>query len=202
MERSLFGALLIIAAGIALRFGRPGPRRCSLALARFGAGIAVANVLLPSLLKRDFPEPHRQPDRRLRDHVGIGPGARIRRGDPCELPGSSWQLSAASTLVFPLAALMVWIPPSFARPRRPAGGELASRTHGGPIWHSGAGLAGDGLLLGLGTSLVFYIIVGWLQDSRAEQVIRQRQWLSSLHGVSQLATAVPGLILGPMASRG
>ncbi|WP_375775181.1 hypothetical protein ACE103_24325 [Bradyrhizobium sp. ma5] len=49
MERSLFGALLVIVAGIALRSS--GPVWALFAgTATIGAGIAVANVLLPSLL--------------------------------------------------------------------------------------------------------------------------------------------------------
>ena len=54
IERSLFGALLLIAAGIGLR--SIGPIwALFLGTGIFGGGIAVANVLLPSLLKRDFP---------------------------------------------------------------------------------------------------------------------------------------------------
>ncbi len=54
MERSLFGALLLLVAAIAVRSS--GPAWCLyLGTAGIGAGIAVCNVLLPSLLKRDFP---------------------------------------------------------------------------------------------------------------------------------------------------
>src|SRR5690242_4389982 len=54
IERSLFGALLLILAGIGLR--SVGPIwALFLGTGIFGAGIAVGNVLLPSLLKRDFP---------------------------------------------------------------------------------------------------------------------------------------------------
>ena len=55
IERSLFGALLLIAAGIGLRSVGP-VWVLFLGTGIFGVGIAVGNVLLPSLLKRDFPD--------------------------------------------------------------------------------------------------------------------------------------------------
>src|SRR5262249_41917076 len=54
IEKSLFAAMLIVASGIALR-STGSISALFLGTATIGAGIAVANVLLPSLLKRDFP---------------------------------------------------------------------------------------------------------------------------------------------------
>ncbi|MGY2989213.1 MFS transporter [Bradyrhizobium sp. USDA 4508] len=53
--------------------------------------------------------------------------------------------------------------------------------------------------LGL-TSLVFYIIVGWL-PAILVQASYPAATAGTLHGVLQLATALPGLILGPMVRR-
>src|SRR5262249_2249885 len=53
LERSLFGALVMIMIGIVAR--TVGPLwALYLGTCVIGAGIAVCNVLLPSLLKRDF----------------------------------------------------------------------------------------------------------------------------------------------------
>ena len=54
LERALFTALVLIGGGVALRSA--GPLGCLYGgTAVIGAGIALGNVLLPSLLKRDFP---------------------------------------------------------------------------------------------------------------------------------------------------
>lgn len=53
MERSLFTALLLICAGIALR-SLPSSLLLFIGTAVIGCGIALGNVLLPGMLKRDF----------------------------------------------------------------------------------------------------------------------------------------------------
>ena len=54
MERSLFLALLLICAGIAVR-SLPSAALLFTGTAVIGCGIALGNVLLPGLIKRDFP---------------------------------------------------------------------------------------------------------------------------------------------------
>ena len=54
MERSLFIALLLICAGIAIR-SLPSAALLFIGTAVIGCGIALGNVLLPGLIKRDFP---------------------------------------------------------------------------------------------------------------------------------------------------
>lgn len=54
LEPSLFGALLLIGAGVLVRSIGP-VWTLYLGTAIIGAGIAVGNVLLPSLVKRDCP---------------------------------------------------------------------------------------------------------------------------------------------------
>lgn len=53
MERSLFAAMLLISAGIALR-SLPSAALLFAGTAIIGCGIALGNVLLPGLIKRDF----------------------------------------------------------------------------------------------------------------------------------------------------
>src|SRR5690606_41488889 len=54
LERTVIGALLVLAAGIALR-GLPVFPSLLTGTLLAGAGIGIAGVLLPSLVKRDFP---------------------------------------------------------------------------------------------------------------------------------------------------
>lgn len=196
MERSLFGALLVIAAGIALRSS--GPVWALFAgTATLGAGIAVANVLLPSLLKRDFPTRIASLTGAYAITSALAQALASVVAIPFALlPGSNWHLSLASTLIFPLVALMVWAP-QLGMHSAPAI-EPGSSSHRGRIWHSPLAWQVTGFL-GL-TSLVFYIIVGWL-PAILVQAGYSAAAAGTLHGVSQLATAVPGLILGPMVRR-
>ena len=53
MERSLFAAMLLICTGIAVR-SLPSPMLLFIGTAIIGCGIALGNVLLPGLIKRDF----------------------------------------------------------------------------------------------------------------------------------------------------
>lgn len=54
MERSLFIALLLICIGIGVR-SLPSASLLFIGTAIVGCGIALGNVLLPGLIKRDFP---------------------------------------------------------------------------------------------------------------------------------------------------
>src|SRR5687768_2857863 len=53
-ERLLAGALVVLTLGIAIRWV-PATVSLFAGTVLIGAGIAVGNVLLPSLIKRDFP---------------------------------------------------------------------------------------------------------------------------------------------------
>ncbi|EJA87509.1 inner membrane transport protein YeaN [Salmonella enterica subsp. enterica serovar Newport str. CVM 19536] len=75
MERSLFAAMLLICAGIALR-SLPSAALLFAGTAIIGCGIALGNVLLPGLIKRDFFTTCRQADGR----VLIDDGRRRRVG--------------------------------------------------------------------------------------------------------------------------
>lgn len=196
MERSLFGALLVIAAGIALRSSGP-VWALFVGTATIGAGIAVANVLLPSLLKRDFPTRIASLTSAYAITSALAQALASVVAIPLALlPGSSWHLSLASTLIFPLVALVAWVP-QLGMHSAPAI-EHGSPSHRGRIWHSPLAWQVTGFL-GL-TSLVFYIIVGWL-PAILVQAGYSAAAAGSLHGVAQLATAAPGLILGPMIRR-
>ncbi|VIO80921.1 2-nitroimidazole transporter [Bradyrhizobium ivorense] len=196
IERALFSALLVIAAGIALR--STGPVWALFAgTAMLGAGIAVGNVLLPSLLKRDFPSRITGITGAYAITAGLVSALASTTAIPlASLPGSNWYLALAGTLVLPAIALLAWLPQ--LRSDSVPTAEVAAPPHGGPLWRSALAWQVTGFL-GL-TSLVFYIVVGWLPAVLVEAGYPAAT-AGSLHGLSQLATAVPGLILGPAARR-
>jgi CP family cyanate transporter-like MFS transporter len=196
IERSLFGALLIIATGIILRSA--GPVWALFAgTGTLGAGIAVLNVLLPSLVKRDFPDRITGVTGAYALTSGLVQAVASTAAIPlAHLPGSSWRLSLVSMLVFPTAALLVWLPQ--LRLHSAPGTDAASPSESTRIWHSLLAWQVTGFL-GL-TSLTFYIIVGWLPAILVEAGY-PASTAGSLHGLSQLTTAAPGLFLGTAVKR-
>ena len=196
MERSLFSALLVIATGIALRSTGP-VWALFLGTGALGIGIAVANVLLPSLLKRDFPTRIASLTGAYAVTAGLVSALVSTAAIPlAHLPNSSWRLSLASVLIFPAAALIVWFPQ--LRLRAAPTGEVARSPHGRRIWHSPLAWQVTAFL-GL-TSLVYNLVTAWLPAILVEAGYPAAM-AGSLHGLSQLATAVPGLILGPVVRR-
>ncbi len=194
LEKSLGGALLAIVLGIGLRSA--GPEWCLYAgTALIGMGIAVGNVLLPSLVKRDFP-----------DHVTSLTGAyALAMGVAAALASTAavplahawgWRAALAAVIILPLAALAVWTAQS-GRQEKPAaaGTPLAQEA---TVWRSALAWQVT-LFLGL-NSTIYYVAIGWLPTMLIDAGLAPAQ-AGSLHGVLQLATAVPGLVLGPILSR-
>ena len=196
IEKSLFCALIVIATGIALR--STGPIwALFVGTGTLGAGIAVANVLLPSLLKRDFPDRVAGLTGAYAIVSGLAQALASTAAIPlAHLPGSSWQLALAGTLIFPVAALIVWAP-QLQMPAAPRQ-EASSMHDRGHVWRSALAWQVTGFL-GL-TSLVFYVIVGWLPSILAEAGYLPAT-TGSLHGLCQLAIAIPGLLLGTAVNR-
>ncbi|MEP9379294.1 MFS transporter [Aquabacter sp. CN5-332] len=196
MERSLFGALILIAFGVGLRATGP-VWSLFLGTATLGAGIAIANVLLPSLLKRDFPTRIASLTGAYVLTTGLVAALASAVAVPlAELPGSGWHVALASTLIFPAIALIAWIPQ--LRLHSAPTKEMVAPPHGGPIWRSA--LAWQVTAFMSLSSLVYYLLVSWLPSILTEAGYSAGV-AGSLHGVSQVATAVPGLILGPIVTR-
>lgn len=104
VERSLFAALLLICAGIAIR-SLPSPYLLFGGTAVIGGGIALGNVLLPGLIKRDFPHSVA----RLTGAYSLTMGAAAALGSamvvPLALNGFGWQGALLMLMCFPLLAL-------------------------------------------------------------------------------------------------
>ncbi|MFB9629672.1 MFS transporter [Nonomuraea helvata] len=154
-EQLLGGALVVLTLGIALRWV---PTAVGLfgGTVLIGAGIAVGNVLLPSLIKRDFPT-----------KVGLltsayatvmGGVAAVASGVAVpisEVAPGGWYTALGCWVLFALVAVLLWLPQMRA-PRRAA---QAIRRHRLP-WGSGLAWAVTAFM-GL-QSLGFYVVVTWL----------------------------------------
>ncbi|MBB2741120.1 UNVERIFIED_ORG: cyanate permease [Microbispora rosea subsp. rosea] len=157
-ERLLWGALVVLTLGIAMRWA-PTAIGLLAGTLLIGAAVAVGNVLLPSLIKRDFPT-----------RVGLltsayatvmGAVAAVASGVAVPMsqvaPGG-WHTALGCWIVLALAAVVLWLPQlRTSRPTRPA--SEAIRRHRLP-WGSALAWAVTAFM-GL-QSLGFYVVVTWL----------------------------------------
>ena len=196
LERSLFGALLLVAVGILLR---------SLGLVSFlflgtgiiGVGVAVANVLLPSLLKRDFPEQVAALTGAYALPAGGGAAlASVVAVPLAGLPGMGWSGALGAFVLMPVVAMAVWLP-QLGRHATPVQATTLVQKNEA-VWRSPLAWQVT-LFFGL-NALVYYVIVAWLPT-----ILAQAGYLpavaGSLHGVLQIATAIPGLVFGAIVKR-
>ncbi|MBX9596501.1 MAG: MFS transporter [Roseomonas sp.] len=194
IERALFWALLVIVAGMIIRWF--GPLWCLyVGTAGIGAGIAVANVLVPGLVKRDFPA--RVPT--VTGMCALMMGAVAAGVSAIAVPLSNaygWRSALGVVIVLPLLTLVVWGTQLGAH-TAPAKG-TAAMPHGRRMWRSAIAWQVT-LYMGI-NSLLYYVLVAWLPGMLIAHGYSEAQ-AGSVHGLMQLACAVPGLVLGAMVSR-
>lgn len=194
LERTLFAALLLIAAGIMLR-SLGGVPALLIGTCVIGCGIAVGNVLLPSLLKRDFPHDMT----RLTAIYALTMNSVAALGSVIVVPmadtvGWSWALSAF--IVLPLVSMLVWLPQ--LKKHTPPSPVSAQAGRGGSVW--GSALAWQvTLFLGI-NSLIYYVAAAWFPAVLTEHGYSAAE-AGNLHGMMQLAGSVPGFLLVPLVRK-
>ncbi|SUG61296.1 membrane protein [Salmonella enterica subsp. arizonae] len=155
-----------------------------------GCGIALGNVLLPGLIKRDFS----QHVARLTGAYSLTMGAAAALGSalvvPLALHGFGWRGALLMLMLFPLLAFLIWLPQW--RTTRSANLSSSRALHERGIWRSPLAWQVT-LFLGL-NSLIYYVIIGWLPTILISHGYSEAQ-AGSLHGLLQLATAAPGLAI-------
>lgn len=171
VERTVFGALLLLAAGTLLR---PVPGTlANLWIGTFllGSAIAVCNVLLPAIIKRDFPDRMAQLTGAYSAVLGgvasLGAGlsfplSRLPIG-PDGAP-AGWRFALVAFVILVVPVLAVWLPrlkhgggpaiPVAVPTIAPAGGR------GRSVW--GSALAWQVTLYMGFQSMVFFILISWL----------------------------------------
>jgi cyanate permease len=155
IERTVAWALAALAAGCLLR-SVPGLAELWIGTAVVGAGIAVCNVLIPVVLRRDHPL--RVPLMTAIYSATMGTVAALASGvsQPLShLPGG-WRLSLAIWAVPAAAGAVVWL---LRRPRAVPEPE-PDREDAAPVWRSPRAWQLTAVM-GL-QSTTFYIMVAWL----------------------------------------
>lgn len=195
LERALFVALLVMCAAIVLRSsGSLWGLYAGTSI--LGAGIAVGNTLLPSLLKRDFPSQITTLTAVYSITMGVASAAASAVVVPLA-QNLNWQWSLGVFLVLPLLSALVWLPQLNAT-KGEAGSATTKKAAGRSVW--GMGLAWQVSLFFGTSSLTYYSVATWLPAMLVDLGYSQAQ-AGSLHGLMQLATAFPGLILVPWVRR-
>ncbi len=199
IERTLAGCLGLITAGIALR-SQGSVAALFGGTAILAVGIGIANMLMPSVIKRDFPH-----------HVGsmttayvmvmslagaIATGLSVPLSDyPTRwLAGFAGDLGGLRGV-----ALLLWLPeackPAETLIARPADYQDA----GAPIWRSALAWQVT-LFMGL-QFLVYYVMLGWMPLFLADQGVTPARagWLLTLYQVVAFGS---GFIAPPLLQRG
>ena len=159
LESMLIVSLLGLIVGVLLR-SLPGISLLFLGTALLGAAIAISNVLLPGLIKRDFPR-----------QIGLMTAiystlvsASGALADGVSIPlaqntGLAWRGSLAFWALPAALTMLLWFPLWRVRPRLSASTQFKNRAMARSVWR--APLAWQvTLVMGL-QSWTFYIVIAW-----------------------------------------
>jgi len=195
LERSLFLALVLIGLGLASRV-IDSVAVLYLVTATIGVGIAIGNVLLPSLIKRDFPHRVAVMTSSYVLAMGIFAGSYSALLIPlANYRDIGWQLALSSYGLITLISILVWLPQ--LKDHRQSS-EQQQRQSKGKIWHHALAWHIT-LLLGL-NSFFSYVMLAWLPSILVENGLSPQE-AGVLHGMFQLASASPGIVLIPLLSK-
>lgn len=194
-DRALVGAMAVMAAALALR---PLPPFAVLVLGTLVAGCAaaIANVLLPALIKRDFAG--RATFVVATYSVILGIGAALAAGlavPSTEWLGGSWRAALAVWALPALLGALAWLPQLRAAPRRRRGGTPRVRVR---LWRDRVAWQVTGFLAF--QALLFYSMAAWLPDIYREQGLSAAS-AGGILSVALIAGLPLGLVVGVAAGR-
>ncbi|WP_428235484.1 CynX/NimT family MFS transporter [Gracilimonas sp.] len=191
IEKTLFGALILLTIGILARLIQ-SPVALFGGTLMLGIAIALGNVLLPSLVKRDFPDKSGPLTSLYSSMMGIGASLAAGLSVPISKGmGLGWRYTLALWSLPAFIALLIWIPQlryntnssrlsSFRKALKKMAGSATA-------WQVA-------VFMGL-QSLAFYVILAWLPDILQSRGLSESYsgWMLSL---SQ-GTGVLGTLLIP-----
>lgn len=196
LEVSLFIALILIGLGISSRI-IDSMIVLYIGTAVIGVGIAIGNVLLPSLIKRDFPNKVALMTSAYVLAMGIFAGSYSALLIPlAAYKDLGWQIALACYGLVTLVSIIIWLPQLklHTKPSK----DLTQPHNIGRIWHHSLAWHIT-LCLGL-NSFFTYVMIAWLPNILMEGG-HDAQQAGVLHGTFQLASAVPGIVLIPLLSK-
>ncbi len=188
-ERTLLASLVLLVAGILLRSSGPVVALLG-GTALLGLAIAAGNVLVPSLVKRDFPERAGAMTGLFTAVMGAAAAAAVGLAVPlADRLGLGWRGSLACWAAPAAVAALVWVAPAQERGRPPPRAEPP--TPGARrLWRSTLAWQVT-LFMGL-QSLAYYTVIAWLPAILHDQGLPASSagWLVSLTQLSGLLTSL------------
>lgn len=202
LEPSLLLALVLITTGITLRSFGIIPT-LYIGTVMIGMGIAIGNVLLPVVVKISFPTRIATVTSLYIFTMGIGStlgsSLMVPFSDLTLFTLTGWQLALLMNLVFPILALMIWLPKirnrsSSATNKKQEDKPLPMKKmiQSGVAWQVT-------LALGL-NSFTFYSLAGWLPQILNDLGYSEID-AGYIYGFLQFSTMVPGLLLLPFLGK-
>jgi MFS transporter, CP family, cyanate transporter len=193
MERALLASLLVLAAGILLR-SAGAVTALFLGTAILGAAIAVGNVLLPGLVKREFPERAGLMTSVYSTALGISAALAAGASVPvAQLTGMGWRGSLALWALPALLAAIAWVPQA-RRSDLPEKASSRTPHEVSGLWRSALAWQVT-LFMGL-QSLAYYVTLTWLPEILREEGMSAARagWML---GLTQ-AVAIVTIFLAPV----
>ena len=192
MERVLLASLLVLAVGILLRSAGV-VAALFLGTAILGAAIAVGNVLLPSLVKREFPERTGLMTSTYTTALAVSAAIAAGASFPIAYQVDGWRGSLALWALLALVAAVAWFPQ--IRSADPANASTGTSRGVTGLW--GSVLAWQvTLFMGL-QSLGYYVVLTWLPEILQEEVgvsASQAGWMLALAQV----VVSPAMFIAPV----
>lgn len=203
LEPSLMLALLAITTGIIIR-SAGSSLTLYLGTCIIGVGIAIGNVLLPSLLKRDFP--HKVPTLTAIYVLTMGVGATLSASTTIPMMNladslnitfiPNWGFALAGTIILPLVTMLIWLP-QLSRHSKPTADTPDIDSHS-YMWRATAAWQVSGFLAI--NSFIMYAFIAWLPSILVSYGYTEHQ-AGYIHGILQLASAAPAIILIPLMAK-
>lgn len=202
VEPVLLVSIVLLCVGILLR-SLSGTATLFIGTALIGLAIATGNVLLPSLIKREFPE-----------RIGMMTGIYSMSMNLCgavasgiSIPiavdlGLGWQGALGIWGVLSLIAIFTWLPQIKGRRQQIAASNQQISNEKINLWRSPLAWQVT-MFMGL-QSLIFYVLITWLPEILLQQGIDKSQsgWLLSMMQLSLLPfTFLVPVIAGRMQSQ-
>lgn len=194
LERTILAALIIMSLGILLR-SAGSVWALYIGTVLIGTGIAFGNVLLPGLIKREFPANMAS----MTGAYSITMGAAGAIGSILIIPLAQswgWPIALGLLIAAPLFALLFWLPQ--LKKHDPVQLSSHKKSASVNVWKSP--LAWQVTLFMGFNAMPFYVAVGWLPTILIDNGVSAAQ-AGSVHGTLQFATAIPGLILAATLRR-
>ncbi|WP_433065554.1 MFS transporter [Dactylosporangium sp. CS-033363] len=189
LERSLALALVLLAGGIVVR---SVPTQLWTGTLAVGAAIACFNVLLPGIVKRDFPDRVAQLTGGYSAAQAVVAAVASGIAVPLAAAIGGWRYAMGAWVLLVLVAIVVWLP------QLRGGPDAAAPPRRAPLpWRSALAWQVT-LFMGL-QSLAFYVLVAWMPTLEREHGIAPG--IAGWHLFASLAASVVANLTVPVLIR-